>query len=295
MPIYIYRGLLLVATNNKDVVRKYSRRKKYMALLTINTNETAANAARFLNNTHAALEKSLNRLSSGKRINNPADDAGGLAVSVKMQAAIKRTGAVKTCLANAVSFLQTQDGALQGFGSILERIAELKMLHSDVTKSVSDRDNYNTEFKNLLKQLNVYKAETFNGVTLFGAQLSGIVLNETGSQVLTLAKCTLKAIISSISLGSLGSLGINTLTTAIQSVATYRATNGAQSQRLDFAQDMLAINKVNLEAANSRIIDTDVANESTQFTRLQILAQANAAMLMQANVLPQTALKLINS
>ena len=265
-----------------------------MALLTINTNETASNAARFLNNTHAALEKSLNRLSSGKRINNPADDAGGLAVSVKMQAAIKRTGAVKTCLANAVSFLQTQDGALQGFGSILERIAELKMLHSDVTKSVSDRDNYNTEYKNLLKQLNVYKAETFNGVTLFGAQLSGIVLNETGSQVLTLAKCTLKAIISSISLGSLGSLGISTLTTAIQSVATYRATNGAQANRLDFAQDMLAINKVNLEAANSRIIDTDVANESTQFTRLQILAQANAAMLMQANVLPQTALKLIN-
>lgn len=265
-----------------------------MTLLTINTNETASNAARFLNNTHAALEKSLNRLSSGKRINNPADDAGGLAVSVKIQAVIKRTGAVKICLANAVSFLQTQDGALQGFGSILERISELKMLHSDVTKSASDRANYDTEFKNLLKQLNVYKAETFNGVTLFGAQLNGIVLNENGSQVLTLAKCTLKTIISNLSVSTLGSLAISTLTTAIQSVATYRATNGAQANRLDFAQDMLAINKVNLEAANSRIIDTDVANETTQFTRLQILSQANAAMLLQANVLPQTALKLIN-
>ena len=121
------------------------------------------------------MEKSLNRLSSGKRINNPADDAGGLAVSVKMQATIKRTGAVKTCLANAISFLQTQDGALQGFGDILERISELKMLHSDVTKSASDRGNYNTEYQNLLKQLNIYKTETFNGVTLFGAQLNNIV------------------------------------------------------------------------------------------------------------------------
>ncbi len=262
--------------------------------LTINTNETASNAARFLNNTHAALEKSLNRLSSGKRINNPADDAGGLAVSVKMQASIKRTGAVKICLANAVSFLQTQDGALQGFGTILERIAELRMLHNDVTKSTSDRDNYNTEYKNLLKQLNVYKGETFNGVTLFGSQLNGIVINESGTQTLTLAKCTLGTIISKVSRAGLSSLTISTLTNAIQSIATYRATNGAQSNRLEFAQDMLSINKVNLEAANSRIIDTDVANESTQFSKLQILSQANSAMLMQANVLPQTALRLIN-
>lgn len=262
--------------------------------LTINTNETASNAARFLNNTHAALEKSLNRLSSGKRINNPADDAGGLAVSVKMQATIKRTGAVRTCLANAVSFLQTQDGALQGFGSILERIAELKMLHSDVTKSASDRANYNTEYLQLLKQLNVYKGETFNGVTLFGAQLNGIVINENGSQTLTLAKCTLKVVVSSVSKAGLTLLDITTLTNAIQSIATYRATNGAQSNRLEFAQDMLSINKVNLEAANSRIVDTDVANESTQFTKLQILSQSNSAMLMQANVLPQTALHLIS-
>lgn len=265
-----------------------------MGSLTVNTNETASNAARFLNKTQAALEKSLNRLSSGKRINNPADDAGGLAVSVKMQATIKRTSAVKTCLANAVSFLQTQDGALQGFGAILERISELRVLYGDVTKSASDRDNYNTEYQNLLKQLNVYKAETFNGVTLFGAQLNKVVLSEDGSQSLTLAKCTLNAIISCISLASLGSLAIDTLTEAIQSIATYRAINGAQSNRLDFAQDMLSINKINLEAANSRIIDTDMANESTEFSRLQILSQANTAMLTQANVLPQTALKLLN-
>ena len=126
------------------------------------------------------------------------------------------------------------------------------------------------------------------------SKLNGIVINENGSQTLTLAKCTLGTVISSISKAGLTSLDITALTSAIQTVATYRATNGAQSNRLEFAQDMLGINKVNLEAANSRIIDTDVANESTQFSKLQILSQANSAMLMQANVLPQTALRLIN-
>lgn len=262
--------------------------------LTINTNEVASNAARFLNKTHSALESSLNRLSSGKRINKPSDDAGGLAVSVKLQATIKRTDAVKTCLANAVSFLQTQDGALQSFGEILERISELKMLHGDVTKSASDRDNYNTEYKNLVKQLNVYKTETFNGVTLCGDALNRIIINENGSQTLSLAQCTLAHIISTVSFAGLTALSVGALTTAIQTIATYRATNGAQSNRLEFAQDMLSINKVNLESANSRIIDADIAFESTRFSKYQLLSQANAAMLTQANMLPQTALKLIN-
>lgn len=262
--------------------------------LTVNTNQTASNAARFLNSTHAALEKSLNRLSSGRRINNPADDAGGLAVSVKMQASIKRTGAVRTCLANAISFLQTQDGALSGVGTVLERISELKMLHSDVTKSANDRANYDTEYVNLVKQLYVYKSEKFNGVSLFGATLSGIVTNEDGSQKLTLVRITLGNVVTNINKATLGALSIGVLTNAIQSIATFRATNGAQSNRLDFAQDMLNINKVNLEAANSRIIDTDVANESTILAKYQILSQANTAMLAQANMLPQIALKLLN-
>ena len=120
-------------------------KEDYNMALSVITNTTASTSARTLNINHAQLQQSLARLSSGKRINAPADDAGGLAVSVKMQATIKRTGAVRICLANAVSFLQTQDGALQGFGSILERISELKMLHSDVTTSSSDRSNYNTE------------------------------------------------------------------------------------------------------------------------------------------------------
>lgn len=261
--------------------------------LTINTNHTASSAARHLGNTHGLLQKSLNRLSSGKRINEPSDDAGGLAVSVKLTATIKRTAAVQTSVSNAISFLQTQDGALQGSGQILERISELKTLYGDVTKSKSDKANYNTEFVHLVTQLRCYRNEKFNGVTLFGASLSAIVVNEDGSQKLTLAKCTVGALISSIDKGSLSGFSIGTITSAISRVATLRATNGAQTNRLEFAQEMLNINKVNLESANSRIMDTDIAQESTQFGKLQILAQANAAMLAQANMLPQVALKLI--
>jgi len=261
--------------------------------LTVNTNSTAASAARYLGSTHALLQKSLNRLSSGKRINEPADDAGGLAVSVKLSAAIKRTTAVQANVANAASFLQTQDGALQNVGTILDRISELKTLHGDVTKSTSDKASYDTEYTQLVTQLKSIKKEKFNGVTLFGSSLGSVVTNEDGSQKLTLSKCTVAALISAVDKGSLAGFSIGNITNSIALVAKARATNGGQTNRLQFASDMLAINKVNLEAANSRIIDTDIAEESTNFAKLQILSQANSAMLAQANTLPQVALSLI--
>lgn len=261
--------------------------------LSVNTNTTASTAARHLGGTHHLLLKSLTRLSSGKRINEPSDDAGGLAVSVKLSAAIKRTSAVQANVGNAVSFLQTQDGALQNMGAILDRISELKTLYGDVTKSKSDKANYNTEFTQLVNQLNSIKTDKFNGVTLFGASLDAIAINEDGSQNLTLEKTTVANLISGIDKGSLSGFSIGAITGAIAEIATLRATNGAQTNRLQFASDMLSINKVNLEAANSRIIDTDIASESTHFAKLQILAQANSAMLAQANALPQTALRLI--
>ena len=263
--------------------------------LTINTNHVASSAARYLGTTHSSLQRSLNRLSSGRRINEPSDDAGGLAVSVKLTATIKRTSAVQTSVSNAISFLQTQDGALQGVGTILERISELRTLYNDVTKSSSDKGNYNTEFSHLISQMKSYKNEKFNGVTLFGASLSGVATSEDGSQILTLSKCTITNLIDAIDKSTLGGFSIGSITSSIAQVATLRATNGAQTNRLGFAQDMLSINKVNLEAANSRIMDTDVASESTEFGKLQILAQANSAMLAQANMLPQVALKLIGS
>ena len=262
--------------------------------LSVNTNTTAASSARMLNINHAQLQRSLTRLSTGKRINSPADDAGGLAVSMKMSAAIRRNTAVQNNVNNAISFLQTQDGALETFGNILERISELKMLHQDITKSASDKANYTTEYKQLVAQLNNLKAEKFNNVTLFGATLAAVAITEDGGQTVALTKITLAAVIGSVSRASLSGLTLSSITTAIGNIATYRATNGASSNRLQYALDMLAINKVNLEAANGRILDADIASESTNFAKLQILSQANSAMLSQANLLPQSALKLIS-
>lgn len=261
--------------------------------LSVNTNPTASTASRHLGNTNQLLLKSLTRLSSGKRINEPADDAGGLAVSVKLSAAIKRTSAVQTNVGNAISYLQTQDGALQNMGSILDRVSELKTLHGDVTKSASDKANYDTEFKQLLSQLKSIKTEKFNGVTLLGASLGAIGTSEDGSQKVTMSKATVASIITTIDKTSLGGFSLGSITSAISNVATLRATNGAETNRLQFASDMLSINKVNLEAANSRIVDTDIAQESTNFAKLQILSQANSSMLSQANTLSQAALRLI--
>jgi len=109
----------------------------------INTNSSATVASNNLAASNALLQKSLNRLSSGSKIVNPADDAGGLAVSMKLSASAKRQGAVNNNIANATSLLQTQDGVLKVTGAILNRISELKVLNADVTKSVSDKANYN--------------------------------------------------------------------------------------------------------------------------------------------------------
>ena len=114
--------------------------------LYINTNVSASLAATNLSNSNAMLQKSLARLSSGSKITSPADDAGGLAVSMKLTAAISRTDATSTNIANAVSFLQTQDGSLKTAGDVLNRISELKTLSTDVTKSATDVANYDTEF-----------------------------------------------------------------------------------------------------------------------------------------------------
>ena len=133
----------------------------------INTNFAAIMAANNLANSNASLQKSLNRLSSGSKIVNPADDAGGLAVSMKLAATATRQGAVVANIGNAVSFLQTQDGAMKVTGEILDRVSELKALASDPTKNPTDKSNYETEFTELKKQLIAITGETFNGVKLF--------------------------------------------------------------------------------------------------------------------------------
>lgn len=264
----------------------------------INTNASATAAYGNLATANSMLQKSLNRLSSGYKIVQPSDDAGGLAVSMKLSAAIKRTDAASTNVGNAQSFLQVQDGALKTAGKILERISELKTLSLDVTKSDSDVANYQTEFSALQDQLAALSAEQFNGVSVFsaGGTTENVAINEAGDQNVAITRADLADDVSDItSATSLGAAGfdVSDISSAIQNVATSRAQNGADYSRLAFASEMLSTNKQNLESANSRIIDVDVAKESTQLARYSILVQSGTAMLSQANASSQIALRLL--
>ena len=262
-------------------------------MISINTNNAATAAAYNLNNTNIKLQKSLIRLSSGLRINSSADDAGGLAVSMKMSAAIRRTDATGAGVGNALSFLQTQDGVLKNAGAILDRMSELASLATDVTKTTSDLALYQTEATSLTAQLTAMGGETFNGIALFGGGALTVQTSQDATQSMTISKASLNTTTLTITTNALATSALSTVTAAIQTLADLRATNGSQQTRLAFAGDMLAVNKTNLEAANGRIIDVDVATESSQLARLNILQQAGTAMLAQANQSTQSILRLL--
>ena len=275
----------------------------------INTNTSASLASYNLNNTNVNLQRSLNRLSSGSRINSSFDDAGGLAVSMKLSASIRRTEASQANVGNAIAFLQTQDGVLKNADKVLNRMSELATLAQDVTKSTDDLALYNTELTQLKDQLELMLSEKFNGISLFESAGSAgstmtVVTSHDGAQTVGITQSDLISISTTVgtSAGSGMSIAtttaaqaaVTTIQTQIQELADLRANNGAEQSRLTFAADMLAVNKVNLEAANSRIIDVDVATESSNLARWNILQQAGTAMLAQANASTQSILRLIS-
>jgi flagellin len=245
------------------------------------------------------LQKSLNRLSSGSKIVNAADDAGGLAVSMKLSATARRQGAVANNLGNAVSFLQTQDGGLKVAGKVLERIGELKALYGDVTKSTSDKSNYDSEFTALTAQLTSISAGQFNGINLFGTGSLAVVTTEDASTSSTVTMAARDLTSTGTGVGvvtaatSLSTIQLSSVTTAIENLASMRANGGADLSRLTFATELLTTNKANLEAATSRITDVDVAEESTQLARWNTLVSAGTSMLSQANQSSQSVLKLL--
>ena len=267
----------------------------------INTNYSATVAANNLAASNSMLQRSLNRLSSGSKIVNPSDDAGGLAVAMKLSAAAKRQGAVSSNIGNAVSYLQTQDGALKVAGKVLDRISELKTLYSDPTKNSDDKSNYDAEFTELQSQLTSLASEKFNGVDLFGSSSLTVAVTEDAStsSAVTISGRDLNgttggvSALTSTAATDLGAIDLSDITDAIQNVATFRAQNGAEQSRFGFASELLTVNKANLEAASSRITDVDVAEESTQLARWNILVQSGTAMLAQANQSAQSALRLL--
>jgi flagellin len=287
----------------------------------INTNIQAMAAARSLNASQEMLGRSLSRLSSGSKIVNPSDDAAGLAVSEKLDAQNRRVQAATTNVQNAVSYIQTADGFMSGMTKILSRMSELAILAKDVTKNSTDVALYGQEFSALQDQLRATIGGTtaeiggttdisaplgaFNGITLFGSNGAGlsVTIGQAVGQDMVISDSNLRsgamaALVNQDSSGTY-SIGITdagviaNITNTIQQVATERATLGASQSRLELASTTLSVEYENLSAAISRIRDVDVAQESTQYAKANILVQSGTAMLAQANQSPNSVLKLL--
>ena len=359
--------------------------------IVVNSNSSATTASFNLSHANDSLRKSLARLSSGKRIVSPADDAGGLAVAYKLDSKLTRTEAARQNLQNGLSYLQVQDGALTTVAKIVDRMAELRTMASDVTKNTQDVENYSKEFIELQRQLNQVRNEKFNGISLFSTSRTSSTnnppdlrpqLDKTSSavddmgrsyqkfsrQILTTADgvanegnislnvtniqhmlslggidtrfistntavsiATAKTLAGTgvadtrgqkvfINLGNVDNgniddftnvttknelftsdgflksimfISMGSFTDIIQRVADARAENGAEQSRIGMANELLIQNQTNLEAAHGRIMDADVALESSRFARQNVLVQSSAAMVAQANQLTNIALQML--
>ena len=261
--------------------------------MVINTNIAAQTGARLLSESTSALNKSLARLSSGLKIVSPEDDAAGLAVSSRFDAQINRTNAVSTNVSNAISFSQTQDGYLKKIAKALDRMSELSVMSQDVTKGAADIALYQTEFAAQATFINDLATKQFNGVGLLDNTARNVTVDSEGA---TFAMTGINGAAYNLSASNLttGAAAAQTaVSTMINTVAGDRATVGSNISVLSSYNDQLAVLRDNLTAANSRIKDVDVAEESTKFARNNILVQAGTAMLAQANAAPQSALRLL--
>jgi flagellin len=340
--------------------------------LVINTNTSATSASLNLSRSNDALSKSLGRLSSGKRITSPADDAGGLAVAYKLNSKAQRTRGVLQNVQNALSYLQLQDGTLETVGKVLDRMSELRTMAQDMTKNSSDIENYSKEFVELQSHLKQVKNETFNGISLFSSgsysatndpsieradnALKDLVSDPTdaiqfhkygrtlythpGGQTndgsISLNVVNLEHVLevgsldnnnrpywdstnavasaTGVNLGnvednqtfavgngltadgfveSILAISVGAFTNTIEKLAAARAENGAEQNRIMQVEGMLQASLVNIEAAHGRIMDADIALESTRFAKQNVLVQAGAAMTAQANQLTNVALTLL--
>ena len=267
--------------------------------MVINTNTHAMAAAGNLQTSESMLGKSLARLSSGSKIVNPADDAAGLAVSMRLDSQIARLGAARSNVGNAISFTQTQDGYLKKISKALDRMSELSILAQDVTKGPNDLLLYDAEFQQLSEYLTSAGDKDFNGVSLFSGNVLNVTIDSEGNtfdmQGIDLLGNPLYAAVTSsdVTTSANALLALAAVKNAINELAGQRATMGAYQVRLNFSSEQITVSKENLSAASSRIQDVDVAEESTQVARYNILVQSGTAMLAQANTIPQSALRLL--
>jgi flagellin len=260
--------------------------------LRVNTNVEAMDAHRNLTQTQYALSKSMQKLSSGLRINSAADDAAGAAISEKMTSQINGTAQAQRNTMDGISLVQTADGAYNEMHSILQRVRELAVQAQNGTLTSADTSAIDQEVGQLTAELGRISSNTnFNGLNALSGSFTLQVGADSGSGN------QIAFSLSSISFTSLGSASasnaIANIDTAIASVSAARTTLGAIQNRLEDANDNLGVYAENISSAQSRIRDVDVAAETVNFTKLQILAQSGTAMLAQANQSAQGVLSLL--
>lgn len=266
--------------------------------LVINTNTAALTGSRLLSESQSMLAGSLERLSSGSKLTRPENDAAGSAVSFRFDAQLNRIGAARHNVGNFISYSQTQDGFLKKTASALDRMSELSVLAQDETKTDSDRGLYQKEFETLGAYITDLATKDYNGVSLFDGTDRGVTTDSDANKFdavgvdLSTATYT-SATGSNISTTTGASTALTNVKAAINQMATDRASVGANIARLSSHDGQLSVLNENLAAANSRLKDVDVAEESAKFAKYNILVQAGTAMLAQANAQPQAALRLI--
>ena len=316
---------------------------------TISNNSAAASSNYYLGKNQELLQTSIKRLASGKKIIRPSDDPGSLSVAMKLNASISRLTGAKNNVQNGTSFLEVQDGVLEGVGRIVTRMAELKGLGSqDPMKSSQDIESYNLEFRDLQRQLYDMSQMTFNGVSLFAnfanngttesvfksastnhtvsihtstqgsagskislhkaALLAALTMNNnsgktavafssstkhTGTGKATASESISFAASVSNKTWNLDAVSMGVFQKALENISYLRAHVGGQMSRLSFAADTLSVQQTNIRAALGRIEDVDIAEESSNLSKYNILTQAAASMLVQANSTNDVAMMLL--
>ncbi|MDX9972288.1 MAG: flagellin [FCB group bacterium] len=268
--------------------------------LRINTNIAALNTGRNLRQSTSALNKTLERLSSGLRINRAADDAAGLAIAEGFRSNVRGAQVAQRNSQDGISMVQTAEGSLSETTNILQRVRELAVQAANGTQSADNRVAMDVEVQQLLQQIDDIALDTeFNGIrVLSSAQTVTLQAGSKGGQSLTVSLIGAKTNDLSVQNVSVSSYGgavsaLALIDNALKSVTALRSVLGAIQNRLEFTINTLAIQEENSANSESAIRDADIAKETIAFTRNQILVNAGTSILAQANAVPQTALQLL--
>ena len=264
--------------------------------MTINTNMVSLNAQRNLSTSAGSLATSMQRLSSGLRVNSAGDDAAGLAIATRMNAQIKGINVAIRNANDGISLAQTAEGALATMTDALQRMRELAVQAQNGSNGTGDRANLDTEYQQLSAEITRIAAQTkFNGAAIVGAGAGAqtFQVGANNGDTLTITTVAVTTVAGGVTTAAAASTAVAAIDTALDTITSNRATYGAAMSRFSMAISNLSISGENQTAAKGRIMDADFAAETANLSRSQILQQAGTAMVAQANQQPNLVLNLL--